>query len=179
MKVPGSTAAASSAGRSAGRSRAGALVDKLLKLHDTPSRTAAAFAIGVFFSFSPFIGLQILLSMGLAFAFGLNRLAVFVGLNANLPWIMVPWYAGTTVLAASLLGRTPESMRQQVEALFAAGWAPLTFLERAADLLSTAFVPLMIGATAGAAVVALAAYALLRAVLVKRAARPGFPAALP
>ena len=42
--------------------------------------------------------------MGLAFLANLNRLAVFVGLNANLPWIIVPWYAGTTMVAAAALG---------------------------------------------------------------------------
>ncbi len=60
-------------------------LEQLLHLHDSPSRTAAAFALGVFFSFSPFFGLQIVVSMAIAFAAGLNRLAVFVGLNANLP----------------------------------------------------------------------------------------------
>src|SRR5262245_2098876 len=56
-------------------------ISRLFHLHDTPRRTAAAFALGVFFSFSPFLGLQIALSMALAFLLGLNRLAVLVGLN--------------------------------------------------------------------------------------------------
>jgi hypothetical protein len=69
-------------------------LDRLLHLHDTPRRMAAAFALGVFFSFSPLIGLQIVLSLTLAFLLKLNRVAVFLGLNANLPWL---WRRGTPV----------------------------------------------------------------------------------
>jgi uncharacterized protein (DUF2062 family) len=154
------------------RSRWATLTDKLLHLHDTPERTAAALALGVFFSFSPFIGLQILLSMALALAFGLNRVAVFVGLNANLPWFIVPWYGGTTLLAASVLGlASPAEMRQRVESLFTAGWSPMGFFERAADLLSTAFLPLLVGSTAGAVLMAMITYPIAREVLVRRARR--------
>ncbi len=93
-------------------------LDRLLHLHDTPRRTAAAFALGVFFSFSPFIGLQILCSMTLAFLLGLNRVAVFVGLNANLPWFVVPWYAGATLVAARALGvPLPEDFRAELGAV--------------------------------------------------------------
>ena len=94
-------------------------LDRLLHLHDTPRRTAAAFALGVFFSFTPFIGLQILVSFGIAFLLGLNRLAVFVGLNANLPWLIVPWYAGTTIAAAHAMGiAVPADVGDQVSVLF-------------------------------------------------------------
>lgn len=154
------------------RSRAARLLDGLLRLHDTPTRTAAAFALGVFFSFSPFIGFQILISMAIAVVFRLNRVAVFVGLNANLPWFLVPWYGGTTLAAAWLLGNgSPEAIGRQIEGLFSAGWSPASFLERAFGLLSTSFVPLIVGPTVGAAVVALVTYPIARAVLVRRAAR--------
>ena len=36
-------------------------LDALLHIDDTPERTAAAFALGVFFGFSPFLGLHTLL----------------------------------------------------------------------------------------------------------------------
>ena len=148
----------------------GSVADKLLHLHDTPERTAAAFTLGVFFSFSPFIGLQILVSMAIAVLFGLNRVAVFVGLNANLPWFLVPWYGGTTLLASWLLGiGSPADMQQRVENLFAVGWSPMMFLQRAAELLSTAFIPLLVGSTVGAAVIACATYPIVRAILVRRA----------
>ena len=55
-------------GSSRAFSRTRGAIRALLHLRDTPVRTAAAFALGVFFSFSPFLGLQIVLSMLLAFA---------------------------------------------------------------------------------------------------------------
>ena len=85
------------------------LIDALLHIHDTPARTAAAFALGVFFSFSPFLGFQVAGSFALAFLLRLNRVAVFAGLNANLPWFLVPWYVLTTTVAAAAMGtRLPD-----------------------------------------------------------------------
>ena len=42
-------------------------LDALLHIDDTPERTAAAFALGVFFGFSPLLGLHTIL--GIVFAF--------------------------------------------------------------------------------------------------------------
>jgi hypothetical protein len=53
---------------------------RLLNLNDTPERIAFAFAIGVFLAFSPLLGLHTFLGLTLAFLFGLNRVAVLVGL---------------------------------------------------------------------------------------------------
>ena len=144
-------------------------ISRLLHLHDTPRRTAAAFALGVFFSFSPFIGLQIALAMGVAFLANLNRLAVFVGLNANLPWIIVPWYAGTTMLAAAALGiGLPPDFGGELAALFSLGMFTRAFWERGADLLRPFLAPILIGPTIGAAMVAIATYPLTNAVLRRR-----------
>lgn len=160
-----------------GRTRLAAALDSLLRLHDTPARTAAAFSVGVFFSFSPFIGFQILLSLAVAVLFRLNRLAVFVGLNTNLPWFLVPWYGGTTLIVATMLGSSsPAELRSEVESLFATGVRPGTFFDRAIELLSTAFIPLMVGATSGAALLACVTYPIVRLVLTRRAARTNRPA---
>ncbi len=146
-------------------------LDALLRLHDTPTRTAAAFALGVFFSFSPFLGLQILVSMALAFLFGLNRLAVFVGLNANLPWILVPWYVGTTLLAATVLGtETPGDVGQTIQQLFAADWAPNEILPRLQATMRPVLVPFLIGPTIGAALLGSASFVVARGILIRRAA---------
>jgi uncharacterized protein (DUF2062 family) len=150
------------------RSRLARWLDRLLHLHDTPVRTAAAFALGVFFSFSPFLGFQILLSMLLAVLFRLNRVAVFVGLNANLPWFIVPWYVGTTLIAASVLGVATPSNAAQIAQLFGPGWSPMSVFEQAVGLVTPVFVPFILGSTAGAAVVAVVAFVVARAVLVRR-----------
>src|SRR5688572_9513272 len=57
---------------------------RLAESRDTPRRTAAAFALGVFLSFSPFLGLQIVTGLTLAIALRLSRVATLVGLCVNL-----------------------------------------------------------------------------------------------
>jgi uncharacterized protein len=78
-------------------------LDHLLHTHDTPQRTAAAYALGVFLGFSPFLGLHTLLGLVLAFAFDLNRVAVLLGVYSNLPWILPAYYTLTTMLGATIL----------------------------------------------------------------------------
>src|SRR5207248_11671647 len=56
----------------------------LLHIDYTPKRTAAAFALGVFFGFSPFLGLHTLLGVAFAFLLNLNRVAVLLGVYSNL-----------------------------------------------------------------------------------------------
>ena len=73
-------------------------LNQLLHTHDTPQRTAAAYGIGVFFGFSPFLGLHTVLGLIVAFAFNLNRVAVLLGVYSNLPWILPAYYTLATML---------------------------------------------------------------------------------
>jgi uncharacterized protein (DUF2062 family) len=77
---------------------------RLLALDDTPERIAGAFALGVFLAFSPLLGLHAFLGIALSFLFGLNRLAVLMGLIINNPWTLVPIYAAGTYLGGLLVG---------------------------------------------------------------------------
>lgn len=148
--------------------RVPSVLSRLLHLDDTPRRTAAAFALGVFFSFSPFLGLQIVLALSLAFLLGLNRLAVFVGLNANLPWIVAPWYAGSTLVAAAAIGvPLPADFRSEVTALFSLGVFSRAFWAQAGGLLLPFLTPFLIGPTVGAALIALGAYPAAHAMLAR------------
>jgi hypothetical protein len=79
-------------------------IEALLHTHDTPRRTAAAFAVGILYGFSPLLGLHTILAIVTAFAFNLNRVAVVAGSYVNLPWFMVPYYSITTMGAAWILG---------------------------------------------------------------------------
>ena len=67
-------------------------LDTLLHIEDTPERTAAAFALGVFFGFSPFLGLHTVLGIIFAFLLNVNRVAVLLGIYSNLPWIIGAYY---------------------------------------------------------------------------------------
>lgn len=146
------------------------VLQALLRLHDTPARTAAALALGVFFSFSPFLGLQIVLSMALAFSLGLNRVAVFLGLNANLPWFIAPWYVATTAAAAAVLGvASPESISRDLRQLLESGWLTLAFWNQVRTTLRPLVVPFLIGPTVASAGVACLTFLVARACLVRRA----------
>jgi uncharacterized protein (DUF2062 family) len=79
-------------------------LEHLLHTHDTPQRTAAAFALGVFFGFSPLLGLHTLLGLAFAFALNLNRVAVLFGVYSNLPWILPAYYTAATLAGAAILG---------------------------------------------------------------------------
>ncbi len=72
--------------------------DQLLHTHDTPQRTAAAYALGVFFGFSPLLGLHTVLGLVFAFALNLNRVAVLLGIYSNLPWILPAYYTLATMV---------------------------------------------------------------------------------
>ena len=77
---------------------------QLLHLGDSPERTALAFSIGVFLSFSPFIGLHTILGLGIAFLFKLNRLAVLLGVFVNTPWTFAPVASFGTAVGFYALG---------------------------------------------------------------------------
>src|SRR3954465_12186042 len=94
-------------------------LDTLLHVKDTPERTARAFALGGFLGFSPFLGLHTLVGIAIAFMFNLNRVAVLLGVYSNLPWIIAPYYAFTTMAGAVIVRtRVPSGFRAQLVALF-------------------------------------------------------------
>ena len=134
-------------------------LDTLLHVNDTPERTAAAFALGVFLGFSPFLGLHTLMAVVLAFLFSLNRIAVLLGVYSNLPWIIAAYYAGTTMLGAAILrtGMPPDFKERlgellQLSALHGEFWREL------GRLLWPLFWPYMVGSMIGAIVLAAIAY---------------------
>lgn len=136
----------------------------LLHTHDTPTRTAAAFALGVFLGFSPFLGLHALLGIAFAFAFNLNRVAVLLGVFSNLPWILPAYYTAATLAGATVLGA--EVPPEVITRLREGSW--LEFRELAAALRPLAL-SFIVGSTVGAVLLAAAAYRLsLAAILARR-----------
>ena len=75
----------------------------LLHLDDPPWRVALALAVGVFISFTPFLGFQTLLALLVATVARLNAAVVVTGTWLNLPWFMPFVYAGSLKLGAWLL----------------------------------------------------------------------------
>ena len=81
-----------------------ATLRQVLHLRESPRRTALAFAIGVFLTFSPPYGLHMLMAAFCAWWFSLNYLAVFLGLSVNNPWTLVPVIGMTFWIGTRLLG---------------------------------------------------------------------------
>src|SRR6516162_5962711 len=100
-------------------------LEQLLHTHDTPQRTAAAYALGVFFGFSPLLGFHTVLGLIFAFALNLNRVAVLLGVYSNLPWILPAYYTLATMLGAAILRVKvrPRLLHQLTEAVAAFSWA--------------------------------------------------------
>jgi uncharacterized protein len=136
-------------------------LDTLLHIEDTPERTAAAFALGVFFGFSPFLGLHTLLAIVFAFFLNLNRVAILLGVYSNLPWVIAPYYASVTLAAARITGnRPPPGFKSQVGALFDLSLLDGEFWHRLITILKPLLLPYAIGSLLGALILAGIAYPL-------------------
>ena len=140
-------------------------LDQLLHTHDTPHRTALAFALGVFFGFSPMLGLHTVLGLAFAFAFNLNRVAVLLGIYSNLPWILPAYYSLATLFGATVLRtKVPPNLWPDLHAMIAdPSWADFRQFGHGLTPLAWAFV---LGSTVGAVVLALIAYRVSLAMIV-------------
>jgi uncharacterized protein (DUF2062 family) len=132
-------------------------LEQLLHTHDTPERTAGAFALGIFLGFSPLLGLHTILGLILAFALNLNRLAVLLGVYSNLPWILVPYYTVSTWLGAAILGLTvpPGVVEALIDSLEDRSWSDF---RSALGKLKPFVWAFTLGSTIAAALLALFAY---------------------
>ena len=134
----------------------------LLHIADTPERTAAAFALGVFFGFSPLLGLHTILGVAFAFLLNLNRVAVLLGVYSNLPWIIGPYYAFATMVVGAPITRhrIPPGFKAQVAALFEQSIYQSEFWRHLMTLLKPWTWPFAVGSTLCAVVLAAVAYPL-------------------
>ncbi len=132
-------------------------LDQLLHTHDTPRRTAAAFAIGVFFGFSPYLGLHTVLGLAFAFAMNLNRVAVLLGVYSNLPWILPAYYSLSTVAGAAILqvDVPPGVLKELTEAVSGGSWSEF---RRVAGSLKPLVWAYFVGSTLGSILLAAGAY---------------------
>ena len=76
----------------------------LASQHGGETRVALAFSLGVFFGFSPFVGLHTVMGLAAAVLFRLNKVAVLLGVCLNNPWVLVPYYAFATWVGLLVTG---------------------------------------------------------------------------
>lgn len=144
-------------------------LDTLLRVDDTPERTAAAFSVGIFFGFSPFFGLHTVLALATALIFRLNRVAVLLGVYSNLPWIIVPYYTLATIFGAAVTRqRLPPGFRGRLVELFALSYHGWSFWEHVSALLRPLVWPYTIGSLVGAIAIAALTYPMALALIRSR-----------
>jgi uncharacterized protein len=144
-------------------------LDALLHVHDTPERTAAAFALGVFFGFSPLLGFHTVLALLMAFLLDFNRVAVLLGTYANLPWIMAPYYTLGTMAGAWVLGtQLPPGFPEQVHQAFDLHLWHGGFWHELVESLRPLLWPYVLGSTVGAVLMAALAYRVVLAFILAR-----------
>jgi uncharacterized protein (DUF2062 family) len=144
-------------------------LDRLLHIDDTPERTAAAFALGVFFGFSPFLGLHTLLGILFAFLLNLNRVSVLLGVYSNLPWFLGPYYVVATMVGAQITGhRLPPGFRSQLRNMFELSLFHGEFWRRLVMVLRPLGWPYMVGSTLGALLLSAASYHVALAFIASR-----------
>ena len=142
---------------------------QLLHVDDTPERTAAAFALGVFFGFSPFLGLHTLLGVLFAFLLNVNRVAVLLGVYSNLPWFLAPYYAIATTMGAMMTGhRLPPGFKTQITALFEWSLFHGEFWRQLITILKPLLIPYAVGSTLDALILACVSYPLALAFVTSR-----------
>ena len=132
-------------------------LDQMLHTHDTPQRTAAAYALGVFLGFSPLLGLHTVLGLVLAFTLNLNRVAVLLGIYSNLPWILPAYYTLATLLGAAVLNVDvpPGLLKDFRDALSDASWGEFRSLAKTLTPLMWSYA---LGSLIGAIALAVVAY---------------------
>ena len=144
-------------------------LDRLLHVADTPERTAGAFALGVFLGFSPLIGLHTALGLALAFLLNLNRVAVLIGVYANLPWIIAPYYAIATLVGAQITRhRIPRGFRGELRRVFDLSMFSGDFWHHLVTVMQPILLPYVVGSTLCALLMAAAAYQLALAFVTSR-----------
>ena len=143
-------------------------VRAVLRLDDPPWRIAAALAVGVFVSCTPFYGFQTLLSLLIAVVLRLNKPAVVVGTWLNLPWF-APLVYGAALWVGGRLVPDARGMASEVTGLLTASGS-FSWL-RVVTVLENLSVPLLVGTTVVGGVAGLATYVVALGVLRRRRTR--------
>jgi len=85
------------------------LVHRVLSLDDTPHRIALGMAIGMFVTWTPTIGIQMALTIGICFLFRANKLVGVPLVWISNPFTLVPVYYPNYWVGCLILGKKPDA----------------------------------------------------------------------
>jgi uncharacterized protein (DUF2062 family) len=137
-------------------------VRQLLHLGDSPERTALAFSVGVFLSFSPFIGLHTVLAILVAFLFRLNRVAVLIGAYVNTPWTFAPVASFGTAVGFYALGTESTLSAIQWDSMLSE-----TFWQQMFSDVNHLLLPFLVGNLILSLLASLISYLIMRRILLR------------
>ena len=83
------------------------LVYRVLSINDSPHRIALSVAIGIFITWTPTIGLQMMLTIALCFLLRANKLVGVPFVWISNPLTIVPIYAPNYFVGCWILGHAP------------------------------------------------------------------------
>ena len=146
------------------------LVYRVLSINDSPHRIALSVAVGIFITWTPTIGLQMMLTIALCFLLRANKLVGVPFVWISNPLTIVPIYVPNYVVGCWILGRTPTDAWKN---LTAASSFSTGFWSRAVDwfdAIKPIFVELWIGSLAVGLVLGVMTYfTVYRMIVVYRA----------
>lgn len=146
----------------------------VLQIEGSPTRTALAFALGVFIAFFPILGIHTGMAVALAVALRLNKVAILTGAWLNNPWTLAPIYTAGTLLGCALFRISPTSLEEVDWSLHGRA-----FYESLLEGFRPLLLPFVVGNLVAGAVLGAVAFVLLRSVLARRALAAVAPGGAP
>ncbi|MBN2369426.1 MAG: DUF2062 domain-containing protein [Vicinamibacteria bacterium] len=134
----------------------------LLRVNDSPHRTALAFGVGVFIAFFPVIGVHTAMAFAIAFFFRLNRVALLLGAYINNPWTLGPLFSLGTLIGCFLTGVSPNEIWSIDWSLAGHG-----FCSEMLDLARQFIWPFIVGNLSAGLIASLLSYGVARRILTR------------
>jgi hypothetical protein len=136
---------------------------RVLQLRATPHEVALGFAIGVFTACTPFLGIQTILAVVLAFVFRVSMPAAFLGTFVSNPLSWPAIWSASYVSGALLLGQDPtyaaNHLGETADVISAIVMAPSSQTFAAAlDNLSPIVEPMLVGGLLVGSIAAIFSY---------------------
>ena len=125
---------------------------EVIRVRESPHRTASAFSTGVFIGISPLLGLHTMLGVIAAWIFRLNTFTILAGVYITNLWTFIPIYTFSIWVGAKCLG-----IKQIIPRI---DWSNIT-VSYLVDSLKHLFMPFICGTFIVGSVAAIISYVFI------------------